>query len=397
MTAFGKLLIALAIWVSGAPVASQQTFVVDSLMRPGAHFATVSAALWAARDGDTVQVRSSPQMYFEAGTVSKALTIEGIDAGYGRPFVRWLGIQVGYLTTNQQVICKNIDSQSVIVMDCSGLVHFEDCGARFPWPSLNAQIWYIRRCAQVSMVRCLAYGSGGWPGVYADGSHLTLNHCELRGAEPVTGPPRIASAEALRLVNGVASLSQCILAGGSGNILAFSPPSPAIAATNSRLIVAGDENCVLASGTSGPLPPIDGTSVTLDLDPRVRVTSSDGVPVPPAPSVVVRRHAICRVDATMVPRGGMRDVVVSTGGGEPGFAVLLLGLPDTPMPVANGYWYLGGFPPQLIMVTRTSRERLATWKTTIPSANAWGGFRVAFQVVSLGARVEPGGVIHVAL
>ena len=99
----------------------------------------------------------------------------------------------------------------------------------------------------------------------------------------------------------------------------------------------------------------------------------------------------------MVPRGGLRDLVVSTAGGEPGLAVLLLGLPDTPVPVAKGYWYLGAFPPALVMVTRTSPERLATWKTTIPSANAWGGYRVAFQVVSLGASVEPGGVIHVAL
>ena len=99
----------------------------------------------------------------------------------------------------------------------------------------------------------------------------------------------------------------------------------------------------------------------------------------------------------MVPHAGMRDLVVSVGGGEPGLAVLLLGLPDIPLPVANGYWYLGASPADPVMVLRTSPERMATWRTAIPSANVWGGYRVAFQTVTLGNRVEPGSVIHMAL
>jgi len=268
-----------------------------------------------ARSGDKIQIRSAPQVYHENCGVFQAVTIEGIDAGWGRPFVNTLAIQVGYQTTREQVICRNVDGQAFVAMDCTGLVHFEDCGSRSSWPPQNFQIWLIKRCAHVSLVRCKASGADGWPGVWADGSHVTLNRCELWGADAVASPPKSGSSEALRLVNGTAALSQSVMSGGSGHPLTFDPPSPGITATSARLIVAGDENSVIASGTSLALSPIMGTAVTLDLDPRVLVTASDGTPLPPQVSIHVRRHAICRVEASVVHQksGALRTAPFGAG------------------------------------------------------------------------------------
>lgn len=181
----------------------------------GAGFTSLEAAVIAAQPGDVILVADG--VYVSAGPilVNKSLTIIGagssitqIHAGQNSPSGDVSALQVKNLAASDEVRIFGMDvrnpinpfaysSTAVVIENCAGFVALADVvGTTGNGPGFTAATAMVSNSNQVFLDNCKFVAPHGniadfTPGTYkimqsglrADGSHVTINDCEIRGAD----------------------------------------------------------------------------------------------------------------------------------------------------------------------------------------------------------------------
>ena len=220
----------------GAELSAQRTWVVDR--RGGGDFTGLQAAFLAARDGDTVLIRSG---FYGRASTKKALTL----LGDGVP-PRVLALTVTDLPASKSFAMKSLDvTDRFSLWNNKGRVHLERVSVPgAPSSPTRALGLDVRNCAHVTINAGLFVHRS--PAILVDRSTVQLVNSTVIGQSAYVGATqRQASAPALRIESGRVQLAAALIVGGAGGF-------------DSRGSLAPSEGVSFSGGTLS----IDGDSLT---------------------------------------------------------------------------------------------------------------------------------------
>lgn len=219
---------ALLLVLAAAP-ARAGVLTVDASRGPGADFATIQAAVDAAREGDTIVVRDGTY----GNVVVHARSLSIVSDG---PRARIDGsIWVRSLAPHQCALVRGFRASfGAHVANCAGAVWLEDIesldasGACSFGDRAGSEVW---SSSSVTLVRCTLQGErlgtttsgaiGSGPGLEARASRVHAFDCRLLGGAGRgggSGLPALPGGPGLRVDESTVTLSGCTVVGGPGGL-----------------------------------------------------------------------------------------------------------------------------------------------------------------------------------
>jgi len=375
--------------LAASSLLAQKSWIVDQKSGPGTHFTTLSAALLAASDGDTILVRAG---HYVGGTTSKALRI----IGGGQVFVAQLTVldlpaRKGFTLRSVTLQATANVGQLFVLSRNQGLVHLDD---------VHADVGQLRLALDIVDCKAVTIANSsfkGGPGLKCNGSTVTVSNTDLVGSNGsnrmMKQPPLCnytPSSPAAELVSSTVLLNGVRAAGGDSdtwNPLCGSkvPPSPAIRATNTALLITGDWTSGYAAGKNLGRPSYNVSAVvgfggnflfdnSVTFWPAGSASSYSGF-------ANSHRRRLPSLVATAFQSGHFigTDLFSQTGH----LAVLLVALPTHPLivPGVGQLWLdLGTVLVVDAGVQGASQHRLVT--VPFPPTPALRGAALAFQAIS---------------
>jgi hypothetical protein len=307
-----------------------QTFVVDWLNGPGAHFTEINAALAAVPDGSILNVRSG--QYQAVVVDGKAVTILcelAVYSGVGTAFENYLTIR--NTQAHQVVTVRGLLRGALfglVVRDTAGPVNIDGVGAAISIDTFFGPAAHIQRADQVVVRGFTMYAD--W-GCYVDDSNAVFEDCQLRGADGWfmnkssthgPGPGLMARNSTVQFVHSTA-------VGGHGaqftwgGYTTIRPGAAAIQCEVVALRVAGLATHALVGGNTpggAPQSAILGTG-TARVEPQIPMTGN-----PPAgPGITLTRPVMPSLVTQDAAPGG--TLVAHRYGAVGSTFVVALGLP----------------------------------------------------------------------
>lgn len=318
--------LAVAASFSSAGTATAQTvWVVDAFGGPGSDFATISAAVAGAADGDTLLVRE--------GNYPETVVIDDRDLSIVADTTSWVvvyGFVVRNISAGRSVLVNGIETApltinagySLRIVDCAGPVLIEECvlgSGEQTNPTSGTGGKFVVRSQQVTFARCELEAEVflALPTLYVEDSRVALFECLAIGREgsppPLFGPPQLATP-AIELFGSIATLSACQLTGGAGsnglgrlgNCADGGDGAPALRVGGTAASTATTIDCLLVGGAAGTADPTCPTTVPGVAGLQVEVLNGTHVPTgTPAPLyrlvTPMRSGELLNFDLTGVP------------------------------------------------------------------------------------------------
>ncbi len=372
-----------------APLAAQQTWIVDRQGRPGTDFADLPDAVAAANPGDTLLVRAASIPY-SAFATGKGLTVLGdghpeINSFRFNPAVQVIGLPAsqrfvmhGFRTPIEQafeVVLQN-DAGPVVLSDLRAIEPC-NCGPGVVLPPGMT----ITDCAQVSVDGCDEFGK---PAISCVRSDVTITRCNL-GILPIGA----GLGDCLLVDGGRVEVVESHL-DGSWAMDINGVTQPAVRLLAGTLRLGATAETFVQGGTLGGnanlRPAIDAAGGVLELDPDVRLNPQRGGGIGLAlhgASIALRQYAFALVPSA--PVGGPLELRLHTSAFAP--SLLLLGLPTAALPSPFGTFLLDP-SASILVVSGAPSTGLLSSSLPLPLGLP-RGLQVCVQgVADLGAGIE---------
>jgi hypothetical protein len=384
-----------------APLAAQNTWIVDVTNAPGTHFTSVAAAFADAQvvDGDLLLVL--PGTYGQAAT-SKALTLLGYPTATLQTNFNSTApaaaLAFANTTGSQPVVLKNLVLRSWanhVALDLqavAGPVIVENVDATAStWPG-NQPLSPLRitGCPVVTLANVRA--AGGEQSVAIAGSTVFASGCRFTGQTSSelqnillghTQPALVIAQDA------TVHLAGCSAFGGDGALLphfGHQPPAPAIRCAGT-LSIAADASVTIAAGLEvagvpAAVAAIECTGGGVRVDPEVVLVPRSSAPPITCAAGRVQLPALV---GTGAPPGGVARFDHSSQPGNLG--VLILGFPGLPFATPFG---LAAFAPGTAIVAGVATvpaAGTASFAQSVPNQAALRGVTIASTGLDIGALV----------
>lgn len=381
--AFLSLLLGVSIHGTAA---SQSTYVVDRLGRPGSHFTDLPAATVAAADGDMLILRADGGS-FTAMTTSKALTIVGEAGGVATISTATAGLRVQGIAAGRDFTLRNCDilgsgagtGAAIAINGALGRVHLQGVTV---WNYNGSPGLELTACVGVTLRDCQFLGA---PGLSARNATIALADARCLGNTAAPAPLLRPAFPGAQIQD--SHVTACNTEFRGGLAVGVLPPAEAIRLFGSTLQATGIATVARisagfygSSGLTNPVPAVVGSTSLLRIDPAVVVEPRGGSQ--PYVGVTAVQAALPSLSVT---GRNLFTVMVQVAPGAP--AVTMVGLPSVPyaiLGVDGRFWIdpnallavpgvLAGFseaslPHGLTLVMQVASVRAGNFELTAPAA-----------------------------
>tara|TARA_R110002072_G_scaffold141664_2_gene286897 strand:- start:684 stop:1823 length:1140 start_codon:yes stop_codon:yes gene_type:complete len=362
-----QLALTLAVSVlSGAVLAQNQTWIVDTANGVGTNFTDLPAAVIAAQPGDSIVVRAGD---YTGVSVYEGISILGESGArivFGGP--TYTGILVSQIPAGQT--CSVSGLQILVANPLSGSLHAINNAGNVLFERITtiSKAW-VSDCANMRIEGC------SLADLVVINTALSMSHSSGFGA----GGGFNTSRPALQLTNSAATLSRCTLH-GFDQVFSF-PSSAAITMAGGSLLVTDDGTGQIKAGVGQTRSAIDGNG-SVAFDSHVAFVPANGAPSIAA-TVTSASQIIPSLRALGAPAGGTVNIDLFSQTGDAYFLFGGLMVPPTPLPFWGGSaWLMAPLMFESGFIDATQRAFVTV---PVPSSPVVYGYAFTIQALTASA------------